>query len=201
MGLEKELLGFYLTEHPLSSMLSLLSSEVETKIGELDFTEMSPGQQVRVGGVLSSLRIVMTKKSNSEMAFASLEDETGKTELVIFPKVFSAYKDIWVKDKIVVIDGKLEARDEGFTILVDSGQLLADMEGGKNYDFVIRVPAGTSPKILMALNSLLRESPGEKMGLLIFVNNGGGKKLELGFGVDYNKGLEEEIKELLKKQA
>ncbi|MCL5090992.1 MAG: DNA polymerase III subunit alpha [Patescibacteria group bacterium] len=208
IALEKELLGFYLTEHPLSTVLNVLSMEVEEKIGQLDPENMSFGAKVRLGGILTSLRTVVTKKSNSQMAFATLEDETGKVELVIFPKSYAETKDLWVKDKAVIIEGKLDRREgredkskEELTVIVDRG-LPISTQDGPQYDFVVRVAKGTSSKKLMELNRILKDNPGEKFGALIFENgNGGPKKLELNFGVDYSAEVKEEIKSLLQSLA
>ncbi len=200
MSLERELLGFYLTENPLSSVLSVLSTEVDNKIGELDPESLSPDNRVKVGGILSTLRLVMTKKNNSEMAFGSLEDETGKVELVIFPKTFAAYREIWVKDKPVIVEGRVEKREDTLTLVVDKGRALSSEDS--HYDFVIRVPKGTSTKVLMEINKILKENSGEKMGALVFENgNSSPKKLELNFGVDFSSEVEGQIKSLLQKEA
>lgn len=198
MVLEKELLGFYLTENPLSSKLALLSIEVDCRLGEIDQDNFTPQQKVKVGGILTSLRIVMTKKNNSEMAFATLEDGTGKIELVIFPKVYAQFKNIWEKDHVVLVEGKLDRREEDLlTLIVDRGDLLSESESNK-YDFVIRIPKGVPSKKLMELNMVLKNNPGEKMGLLVFENGGGGpKKLVLNFGVAYSSEIEEEINRIL----
>jgi DNA polymerase-3 subunit alpha len=195
MSLEKNLLGFYLTEHPLKGILSALAAEVNQKIGEIE-ENVAAGERVILGGILSSLRQVITKKNNSEMAFGSLEDGTGKIELVIFPKAYAASREVWTKDQAVIIEGKLEKREDTLTILVDRGRLVSAEEN--HYDFVVRVPKGTSTKALMAVNKLLKENPGEKMGVLVFENgNGSPKKLELSFGVDFNQELAEQLKSLL----
>jgi len=202
-SMEKELLGFYLTENPLSPNLSILSTETDGKIGSLDFENIPTGQKMRLGGILSSLRIVMTKKSNSEMAFGTLQDDTGKIDLVVFPKVYSEYRDVWTKDKVIIIEGKFERREDAVTILVDSGSLIIEDPNRKHYDFVLRIPRGISSKDLMAVNSLLKKHPGDKMGILIFENgNGNGpKKLELTFGVDFTPELNEEINLVVEKRS
>jgi len=198
MSLEKELLGFFLTEHPLSSALSALAMEVDEKIGRIDLENASPGQKIKLGGILSSLRIVVTKKNGSEMAFATLEDETGKIELVVFPKTYSSYRELWVKDRVVIVEGKIETRDERVTVVADKAEAL-NPNAEVKYDFVVRVPNGTSSKVLMNLNQLLKKRSGDKMGILIFENgNGEKKKLELNFGVDFNAALASEIDSLLK---
>jgi len=200
MSIEKELLGFFLTEHPLSAVLSILELETDEKIGSLDLESVSPGQRIKLGGILSSLRIVVTKKNNSEMAFGTLEDDTGKIELVIFPKTYSTYKEILIKDRTLIIEGRVEVREETLTIVVDKGQVLNGDEG-KKYDFLIRVRKETSSKTLMELNKLLRDNPGEKMGVLIFENGDHGKKkLELRFGVNYTPELKEKIESILKNE-
>lgn len=199
MALEKELLGFFLTDHPLSPVLKILDSEVDFKIGRIDPESANLNPKVKVGGILSSLRIILTKKNGSEMAFATLEDDTGKIELVIFPKIFSEFKNFLVKDSIVIIEGKLEQGDENLTLVVDKVIPISSQIPEKSVDFVITIPSGTSPKTLVELNKLLRDHPGDKKGVLVFENgNGSRKKLELNFGVDYNEILASQIDSLLK---
>jgi len=141
---------------------------------------------------------VVTKKNGSEMAFATLEDETGKIELVVFPKTYSSYRELWVKDRVVIVEGKIETRDERVTVVADKAEAL-NPNAEVKYDFVVRVPNGTSSKVLMNLNQLLKKRSGDKMGILIFENgNGEKKKLELNFGVDFNAALASEIDSLLK---
>jgi len=200
MALEKELLGFYLTANPLSQLLSSVNLEIENKIGNLELEMREIGEKVKVGGILNSLRIVVTKRNGSEMAFGSLEDETGKIDLVIFPKTYAAYREVWIKDKVVIVEGKIEKRDNAAAILVDKGKLLSAEEN--KFDFLIRVPKNTPTKKLMDMNKILKENHGEKMGILVFENgNGGPRKLELNFGVNYTPEMEEQIKTLLQNEA
>ncbi len=83
-------------------------------------------------------------------------------------------------------------------ILVDKGELLTEVEA-KKYDFIVKVAKGTSSSKLMELNTILKNNPGEKMGLLIFENGTGGgpKKLALNFGVAFTKEMEEDFKRIL----
>lgn len=200
MSLEKQLLGFYLRENPLLVALSALALEVDNKIGELESEDILPDQKIRVGGILSTLRIVITKKNGSEMAFGSLEDETGKIELVIFPKIFSSLRDVWVKDKVIVVEGRVEKREDTLTLVVDRGKSLSADDN--HYDFVVRVPKRTSTKVLIEINKILKTNPGPKIGAFVFENdNGSPKKLELNFGVDFSKEVEAQIRSLLQNEA
>lgn len=202
LSLERDLLGFYLTEHPFSSALSLLEEQVSHKLYELspEIAESIP--RVRVGGVVSALRIILTRDGRSEMAFAQIEDDTGRIEAVIFPRVFALSRSFLAKDSLVVVEGRLEAKEEALTLLVEkispvsTSPKLAGEEDA-SFDFVIKVPAGTRPKILVELNKLLKENTGEKKGVLVFEHNGESRRLVLTFGVNFTPELEEEIKELL----
>lgn len=200
LGLEKDLLGFYLTEHPQAPLLALLANEVSHRISEL--REIFDGtERVKIGGIVSATRITLTKKNNSEMAFATIEDQTGKIEVVVFPKVYGETRSCWVKDQVVLLDGRLENREERVSVIVEKAVSLSTLKKGTGeyYDFTIIVPKGTRPQILVELNKLLKGHHGNKKGLLVFENNGTSKRLVLNFGVDYTKGLEEKIAQLLPK--
>ncbi|MBM3208689.1 DNA polymerase III subunit alpha [Candidatus Shapirobacteria bacterium] len=199
LRLEQQLLGFYLTEHPLMPLLSLLGEEVTHKLYEVSPETIEVDQKIKVGGILSSIRIAMTKNGVSEMAFATIEDDTGKLEVVVFPRVFSATRSIWAKDQVLLVDGRLEARQGGTSLIADSAISLSTLNQDQpSFDFTVRVPRGVHAQALVKLNKLLKDSPGEKRGILIFeTENGKQRKLALNFGVDYNDGLEKQIKKIL----
>lgn len=114
---EKELIGTYVSAHPLSATLAALESTV-THTAK-DFDEAASGKQVVVAGVIQSVR-PHTSKNGKRMAFAILEDVTGTIELIVFPKSFERGESLLVPDKIVIVFGKAEYRDgRGAQILVD----------------------------------------------------------------------------------
>jgi len=116
---EKELLGFFLSDHPLSAELDNLIKYISHQIQNL--IETPEGTRIKVGGLLSGVKKIITKKSNSEMAFITLEDHAGfSIECVVFPKTFEQYKNILLRDTIVLISGKLDFKDEIPVILVDT---------------------------------------------------------------------------------
>jgi len=197
LNLERSLLGFYLSEHPLSSVFSLLASEVSHKIYELS-PELITNEKVKIGGVVSSLRIVVTKKSNAEMAFATIEDGTGKIETVVFPRIYEATRSLWVKDQLVFVEGRVEVREESLSLIVENAQPISEeVEPEEKYDFEIAFSSGISSKKLVDINRLLKNSPGKQKGVLYFEGNGGRKRLVLTFGVDYTAELKKKIKEVI----
>jgi DNA polymerase-3 subunit alpha len=199
LNLEKDLLGFYLTEHPLAPLLALIAQEVSHKISEINDSFERP-ESAKLGGIITALRTTLTKKNNSEMAFATIEDQSGKVEIVIFPKIYQQTKSCWVKDQVVIIEGRIETRDERISVIVESAFCPDEKEMVKaksDEDFVINIPRGTKPQKLLELNNLLKENPGDKKGILFFENNGDSKKIKLSFGVNYSRKLIDAINSLL----
>jgi len=194
LKLEKEMLGLYLTEHPIRRKLQTLDKIVSHKIYQLADLERG---QVKIAGMITNLRIITTRNSNKEMAFVSLEDETGQAELVVFPNTFSQTREFLRLDKIIITEARVEKREEKISLIVEK---IVDVSKKKlirqltKTDFVIEVPARTSGQLLVKLNSLLKSHPGEKQGIIHFPNS---KEVKIPFGVNWTTELEVEIKEIL----
>jgi len=111
LAFEKEFLGFYLTSHPhmelLSNLRLITTHEIELLESEKE------GTIIKVGGVVEVIRKIFTKKTNAEMAFVTIGDDKGITiEAVIFPKTFEESKKYLVQDTVIIIDGKLDSKDD-----------------------------------------------------------------------------------------
>ena len=116
---EKELIGVYLTEHPLQHRLAELQSIVTARSGELDANWN--GKPVALAGMVAGLRTLNTKKGQP-MAFVTLEDLDGKIDLVMFPKVWAAQRENVQVNRIVVVRGTVQAEGETLSILANSVQ-------------------------------------------------------------------------------
>lgn len=119
LAFERELLGFYLTEHPLERFLSELRLQAQNTISELLLLE-NDQKQIRICGIVSSFRKFLTKKSQSEMAFFRLEDLTSEIECVVFPKVYSLCKDILFKDQIVIVEGRIDNKADRLSLIAET---------------------------------------------------------------------------------
>lgn len=118
LSFEKELLGFFLTDHPLTREMEILNN-ISTHTFE-EIPEAPEGSRIKIGGLVSSIKKIITKKSNSEMAFVGIEDNAGQTlECVVFPKIFEEFKNFLIRDSIVIISGKLDFKDDRPVIIVD----------------------------------------------------------------------------------
>jgi len=112
---EKELLGVYISEHPLQMIAQDLDRSDITSCGEIEGS--MGGQRVTALGMVSRVRRIVTKKGDP-MAFARLEDLRGEMEVIVFPPAYQETKDLWVPDKILVVEGRVEANDEGEAKLI-----------------------------------------------------------------------------------
>jgi DNA polymerase-3 subunit alpha len=114
---EKELVGAYISDHPLSRVWTDLQNTVTVLTGQID--ETMAEQKVTMAGMVNYVRKIMTK-TNKQMAFAQIEDLQGTVELVIFPRVWQETAELWVPERIVVVRGRVSVRDREPSIIVES---------------------------------------------------------------------------------
>jgi len=121
---ERELLGLYLSQQPLEAF-SVLLAEQTLPLNSLKAEH--DGKGVIVGGVVADSREILTKKGQ-KMAFVKIEDEFGEMELILFPSTYQQTVGLWERDRIVIVRGKVNAKDrdgnitEDVKILVDDGR-------------------------------------------------------------------------------
>lgn len=118
---EKELLGLYISGHPLDKYQEKLAGK-NTNIKKIR-EEAKEGVEVVVGGIVEEMRNVVTKKGDS-MIFLKLSDLSGSIECVIFPRVLVEFKDLFVLEKCVAIKGKISMRNGSVSIIVDKAKEL-----------------------------------------------------------------------------
>ncbi|MFH1611839.1 MAG: DNA polymerase III subunit alpha [bacterium] len=117
---EKELLGLYISEHPLSSYQEQLAKEA---IPCHKVTRNHIGQKVKVGGLISKIKKIITK-NGQPMLFVKLEGSRGHIETVVFPKIFEKTSAKWQEDTIAIVSGRVNERDNNLKILCDSVKIL-----------------------------------------------------------------------------
>ena len=120
---EKELVGVYVSSHPLQQMTVDLMNVITHNT--VDVTEELVGKAVCVAGMIAEVRTITTKKGDT-MAFARLEDLTGSVDVTVFPKLFKEQKPLWATGKIVVIYGKADVRNGRVSVVADSAQDYVD---------------------------------------------------------------------------
>ena len=114
---ERELIGLYVSDHPLSPVMEALTEAVSHFSGQL--SEAGPNERVRVAGLVTRIRSHQTK-SGKQMAFVSLEDLQGTVELVVFPKTWEKFSSIIDFEQIILVEGRLDLEGAEPKVLVDN---------------------------------------------------------------------------------
>lgn len=114
---ERELIGLYVSDHPLSPYMELFNRAVSHFSAELG--EVPHEGKVRVAGLITRMRSHQTK-TGKLMGFVTIEDVQGSVELVIFPRTWEQYSAQLTLDKVILVDGKVDAQGSEPKVLVDS---------------------------------------------------------------------------------
>ncbi len=143
---ERELLGLYLSEHPLKHYETFLA---EKSVAINSIKPEHDGKTVEIGGAITDVREITTK-NGQKMAFVKLSDQFGELELVLFPSIYQQTTGIWERDRVVLLKGKVNTKDkEGnetgeVKILVDDAREVTH-EQASAYQ-----ATGKKPKVLKA---------------------------------------------------
>lgn len=121
---EKELLGLFVSAHPLAEYKPLLAREKVTPIKTIS----ARSGIVKVGGVITKVQKIITK-TGKPMQFSIIEDLTSKIELVLFPNVYEKYPEILKENAIIVAQGKINDRDGALKLLCDDIRHVAMLTG------------------------------------------------------------------------
>ncbi len=123
---EKEVLGLYLSGHPLSIYKGILDKYVKYSYDEL--TRLKEDSLVTVGGLIIDFKQILTKKGQ-QMAFVKLEILSEEIELIIFPDIFKKYKDILTIDTGILVKGKITQNENIIKIIVAKLTTLESLQG------------------------------------------------------------------------
>ena len=118
---ERELLGLYISAHPLDNYDAFFE---EQTIPLHACTPQIDGQKVSVGGLVSTIRTIVTK-AGTKMAFVGIEDKTSEAELIVFPRLYEQLGDSLQQDAIVKVAGTINARDRDGN-MTDEAKIIAD---------------------------------------------------------------------------
>jgi DNA polymerase III subunit alpha len=115
LRLEKETLGLYVSEHPLDAVREQLRRKTDCTLAELE--RRRDGEVVTVGGIVSAVKQLTTKKGEP-MVFLALDDPTGGGEAVVFNSTYATARDLCVADRILVVKGRVDHKQQGETKLI-----------------------------------------------------------------------------------
>lgn len=129
LAFEKEVIGVYVSGHPLEEYMSLWKKKVTIVstdfVSEDDDMKVKDGNRETIGGIVTSVTMKSTK-SNKVMAFFTLEDIYGTVEVIVFPKDFEKYRFVLKEDERLFVTGRVSVNDEGDGKLICENILLFD---------------------------------------------------------------------------
>ena len=193
LAFEKEMLGLYVSDHPLMGAEASLRRRTETTIAELEGVE--DGTMRTTGGLVTSLQKKWTRKGDL-MAVFTLEDLQSTVEVMVFPKTMQNYGHLLEDDAVVIVRGRVDTRDDQPKLMAMELERFEPVVDGNPPVHVNLRPAALSDELLTALKALLSEHPGESQ---VFLHIGERQVLLLpdNFAVSATAGLLAELRELL----
>lgn len=137
LAMEKEVLGLYITGHPLMQYEKILESK--TTINTLNMSNkeelteygIKDGDMVTVGGIITQKKNILTKK-NKNMCFITLEDLYGSVDVILFPNIYAKYEYLAQIDKKIILKGKINYNDEQMPSIICD--VMADLDSFTNKD-------------------------------------------------------------------
>jgi DNA polymerase-3 subunit alpha len=170
LGFEREMLGLYVSDHPLLGLEHVMSSSTDCSIAQLvgsaeeegdrgQRSDRSDGQMVTVGGILSGVARKVTKQG-AAWAAATLEDLEGAIEVLFFPATYQTCLTLIIEDAIVLVRGRLDKREE-VPKLVAMEVSIPELTAGEQGPFVVSImEARCVPPVVERLREVLRTHPG-----------------------------------------
>jgi DNA polymerase-3 subunit alpha len=198
LAFEKEMLGLYVSDHPLLSVGASLASATTATIAELD--ELSDRTSIAVGGIVGSITRRWTRNGDP-MLFFQLEDLERSVEVIVFPKTVHDFGPLVVEDAVVVVSGHLDHRGDDVKVVAREIKELVVRD-----DSSVRLAVAAqrlTPEVVSDLKTILRNHPGGATVFLNLSDNGNTKVLRLGddHKVEPRSALFAELKELLGPRA
>ena len=179
LRLEKETLGLWVSEHPLSDIGAELRRKTDRALADLE--RCRDGEIVTVGGIVSSIKQLTTKKGDA-MVFLRLDDLSGSAEAVVFSSLYATMRELCVPDRVLILKGRVDHKEgESKLIAIEVTEFatyVAPTEVHLKVD-ARKAPAG----VLRELGHVVRDYPGEAKVVLALDTSEGPRTLE--FGPEY----------------
>jgi DNA polymerase-3 subunit alpha len=177
LKLEKETLGLYVSEHPLHAVREQLRRKTDCTLADLE--RRRDGEVVTVGGIVAGVKQLTTKKGEP-MVFLTLDDPTGSGEVVVFNSTYAAARDLCVTERILVIKGRIDHKQQGETKLLAS-EVTAFEAVPERREIRFKLDARQARAgIVKELVELVQEYPGESPVYVSLETSLGPKTLALG---------------------
>jgi DNA polymerase-3 subunit alpha len=193
---EKEILGLYVSGHPLAHYQTEIKEF--TDISTKNLKQAVDGEDVRLVGVIEHVKLTNTRKTNERMAILRVEDIEGEVEVVVFPSAYAKLADYIKNGEVIFLSGKVSFKDDVPKIIAEDMKHIHDVYGAIKAINVDLYDVGEEG--LKVLKKKLANFPG-KVPVYLRLNTKAHKSVEILVGEDFyvapNERLMNEIKELV----
>lgn len=184
LTMEKEMLGLYISGHPLLEYKTQLQDKISITTAELiketseyeglsNYAYNYDDKRVIMGGIVASVK-PKTTKNNNMMAFVELEDLYGSIEMIVFPKIYDEYNKFLTNDNIIIVEGRISVKEEEDPkIICDKISSLKHSTIKDHYiqnkvsKIYIKINSERNPRIFTLIKNILEKNKGEKPVYLV----------------------------------
>jgi DNA polymerase-3 subunit alpha len=198
LSTEREMLGLYVSSHPLDGAEHILSRNRDTSIAELLGSGRTEGE-VKLSGLITSMERRINKSGNP-WAIITLADRDATLEVLFFPKSYMLVAELLVEDNVVSLRGRLNERDGALSVFGSEIMLLdiSSAEHGGKAPIQLNIPERKiTPQVVAELKRTMHAHPGDVPVRLLMEGHTKNVLFELGFLVDPESGFASDVKGLL----
>jgi DNA polymerase-3 subunit alpha len=174
MGWEKELLGLFVTTHPLDAFNWVKLTHKLNYATELE--DMKDQSNVKFLGIITTIKNTVTKKDGSKMAILTIEDPTGKIDAVVFPRKYEQVKHLLLESKPVLVNGVINIREERRSVIVNEIELATALARPKKA--TINICGLNDPEKLNCIKEILDDDGEIELEILYGDKKNPGKKVK-----------------------
>lgn len=200
LSFEREMLGLYVSDHPLAGLERELTKHADANIAEITAGERyQDGEQVTIAGLLTTVQRRIARSSGNEYAIVQVEDFTAEMPVLFMGKTFQEFAPALVADTIVVVRGRISVRDDGVNLQAYSiySPPLAGAGMGSG-PLTLRIPeVAATPEIVTDLSNILIQHRGDTEVLLDLVRGEAVRSFEIPYRVEVTADLYADLKALL----
>mgnify|MGYP003585145973 CR=1 FL=1 len=160
LAYEREMLGLYVSDHPLNGVEHVLAAKVDAPISSLHAEDRGDGAVLTVGGLVTSVQRKVTKQG-ATWAIVSLEDLAGSIDVMVFPQTYQLVGPHCVEDSVILVKGRLDKREEDAIKFVAMEVTVPDLDVDKSGPVAVRLDSRRCvPETIESLKEILATHPG-----------------------------------------
>lgn len=198
LSLEREMLGLYVSDHPLAGLERAIGKEAEVSIAELLLQDREDGEIVTIAGLITGVTHRVARSSGNPYAQVNIEDFGGELSVMFLGKTYKNYQADLVEDSIVALRGRVSNRDDGLGL--HAVELTPLSVSASDDDEPLRLTVAehfATQEILTELDAALSRHPGQSVVHLRLVKSGFERVFELPRKVEVSLDLMGEVKSVL----